>query len=436
MNNKISALKNDLAKLAFANKHQQKEFQPGETHIPVTGKFFGPEEITAAIEASIDFWLTAGPYTEKFERELKNLIGVRSAHMVNSGSSANLLAVSCLTSDKLGKRKLLPGDEVITAAVGFPTTVSPIIQNQLIPVYVDIDIPTYVPSIETILSAISSKTKAIILAHTLGNPPEIKKLMEICKEKDIWLIEDSCDALGGEFDGKSLGSFGDLATFSFYPAHQITTGEGGAVVTNVAILKPLIESFRDWGRDCWCLPGCDNTCAKRYSWQLGELPEGYDHKYTYSHLGYNLKSGDIQAAIGSVQLSRLHSFVELRRANWNYYSERLKDLEEFLILPMATPMSNPSWFGYCVTLRDTSPVDRKKVIEILDAANIGTRFLFGGNLLRQPAFLGTPSRVPFELNNSDKVMNDTFWLGVWPGISFQMIDFVSETLHRVFKEIK
>ena len=436
MSRDIEAIIFDLAKTALAENHAPKPFVPQKVHIPVSGKYFGHEEIAAALRSSADFWLTAGPYTEKFERELKNLVGARSAHMVNSGSSANLIAISSLTSEKLGDRKLSPGDEVITAAVGFPTTVSPIIQNGLVPVYVDIDIPTYVPSIEAIENAFSAKTKAVILAHTLGNPPEMNRLSEICKERNIWLIEDSCDALGGKYDGRALGSFGDMATLSFYPAHHITTGEGGAVLANSAIFKPIIESFRDWGRDCWCMPGCDNTCAKRYSWNLGSLPEGYDHKYTYSHLGYNLKSGDIQAAIGSVQLNRLNQFIEVRRRNWAYYNELLGDLEDFLILPKETNLSETSWFGYCITLRDTSPIKRNHLISILEQANVGTRFLFGGNLLKQPAFVNTPRRISGELVNSDKVMNDSFWIGVWPGISNVMIEYISEVLHTAFGDFR
>ena len=436
MSRDIEAIIFDLAKTALAENHAPKPFVPQKGHIPVSGKYFGHEEIAAALRASADFWLTAGPYTEKFERELKNLIGARSAHMVNSGSSANLIAISSLTSEKLGDRRLSPGDEVVTAAVGFPTTVSPIIQNGLVPVYVDIDIPTYVPSIEAIENAFSAKTKAVILAHTLGNPPEMNRLSEICKERNIWLIEDSCDALGGKYDGRALGSFGDMATLSFYPAHHITTGEGGAVLANSAIFKPIIESFRDWGRDCWCMPGCDNTCAKRYSWNLGSLPEGYDHKYTYSHLGYNLKSGDIQAAIGSVQLNRLNQFIKVRRRNWAYYNELLGDLEDFLILPKETNLSETSWFGYCITLRDTSPIKRNQLISILEKANVGTRFLFGGNLLKQPAFANTPRRISGELVNSDKVMNDSFWIGVWPGISNVMIEYISEVLHTAFGDFR
>jgi len=434
MDKDLLELIDNLAKTSFDLKHKPQIFRPGSTHIPVTGKIFGFEEIAAAITASTDFWLTSGPFTTQFERALKTLVGVRSAHMVNSGSSANLIAVSSLTSTKLHEEKLYPGDEIITAAVGFPTTVNPILQNGLIPVYVDVEIPTYVPSIEAIENAISSKTKAIILAHTLGNPPDLEKLTELCKKRDLWLIEDSADGLGGEFNGIPLGSFGDMATFSFYPAHHITTGEGGAVLSKSARLAPIIESFRDWGRDCWCLPGCDNTCAKRFEWQLGGLPEGYDHKYTYTHIGYNLKSGDVQAAIGLAQLKRLKSFVDLRRRNWAYYNELLSDLDEFIIRPVASPSSNPSWFGYCITLRDSCPVNRRKIIQKLDDAKIGTRLLFGGNLLRQPAFIDTPRRVATELINSDKIMNDTFWLGVWPGVTLEMIEYISEVIHQALKK--
>jgi CDP-4-dehydro-6-deoxyglucose reductase, E1 len=434
MDKELFELIENLAKTSFDLKHKPQMFRPGLTQIPVTGKIFGFEEIAAAITASTDFWLTSGPFTVQFERELKTLIGVRSAHMVNSGSSANLIAISSLTSTKLHEEKLHPGDEVITAAVGFPTTVNPILQNGLIPVYVDVEIPTYVPTIEAIENAISSKTKAIILAHTLGNPPDLEKLTELCKKRNLWLIEDSADGLGGEFNGMPLGSFGDMATFSFYPAHHITTGEGGAVLSKSARLGPIIESFRDWGRDCWCLPGCDNTCAKRFDWQFGGLPEGYDHKYTYTHIGYNLKSGDVQAAIGLAQLKRLKSFVDLRRRNWAYYNELLSDLDEFIIRPVASPLSKPSWFGYCITLRDSSPVNRRKIIQKLDDAKIGTRLLFGGNLLRQPAFINTPRRVATELINSDKIMNDTFWLGVWPGVTLKMIEYISEVIHQALEK--
>jgi len=320
----------------MAAKHAAQRFIPGETSIPVTGKVFGAQELTAAVEASLDFWLTSGPYTEKFESRFAKTVGMRHAFMVNSGSSANLLALTALTSPKIGENRLAAGDEVLTVAAGFPTTVTPILQNNLVPVYVDVDLETYVVSEAALESAIGPRTRAIMMAHTLGNPFNLELVERLAKKHNLWVIEDSCDALGGTYNGKNLGTFGDLSTFSFYPAHHITTGEGGAVLIKKAAHKTIVESFRDWGRDCWCAPGCDNTCLKRYEWQLGELPEGYDHKYTYSHIGYNLKSGDIQAAIGLAQLDRLESFVELRRRNWKYLRDGFADLEEYFFLPRAT----------------------------------------------------------------------------------------------------
>ena len=396
----------------------------GETSIPVTGKVFGAEELRAATKASLDFWLTSGPYTEQFESRLAKFVGMRHAFMVNSGSSANLLALSSLTSRIHGERALKPGDEVITVAAGFPTTVTPILQNGLVPVYVDVDPETYVALDEQIAAAIGPKTKAVMMAHTLGNPFNLDFVQELTKKHNLWLIEDSCDGLGGTYRGQNLGTFGDLSTFSFYPAHHITTGEGGAVLIKKVSHKRIVESFRDWGRDCWCAPGCDNTCLKRYEWTLGELPEGYDHKYTYSHLGYNLKSGDIQAAIGLAQLDRLDSFIELRRRNWAYLSTGLKDLDEFFILPKATENSDPSWFGFALTVKQNSPKTRNQIVQELNEKKIGTRLLFGGNLLRQPAFMGTPRRVMGDLVNTDRVMNDTFWLGVWPGLTSEMLDYM------------
>ena len=422
-----------LAELAMDKLHSPKKFIPGESHIPVTGKVFGKPEIEAAVQASLEFWLTAGHFTEDFERALAQTVGMRSAHMVNSGSSANLVALSSLTSNKLGDRQILPGDEVITVAAGFPTTVTPILQNNLIPVYVDVDLSTYVAIPEQIESALSPKTKAIMMAHTLGNPFDINFVMNFAKKNNLWVIEDSCDALGGLYDGKKIGSFGDLSTLSFYPAHHITTGEGGAVLARKAILKPLIESFRDWGRDCWCLPGCDNTCLKRFEWQLGTLPDGYDHKYTYSHLGYNLKSGDIQAAIGLKQLDKLPDFVSKRQDNWKYLSEGLLDLQEYFMLPRATDNSEPSWFGFALTITKSAGFDRNTLINFLNKRNIGTRLLFGGNLLRQPAFQGTPARQISNLENTDEIMNSTFWLGVWPGLQKPMLDYILESLHDFVK---
>jgi CDP-6-deoxy-D-xylo-4-hexulose-3-dehydrase len=351
--------------------------------------------------------------------------------MVNSGSSANLLALSSLTSPAHGDRALKPGDEVITVAAGFPTTVTPIIQNGLMPVYVDVDPETYIAIDEQLEAAISPKSRAIMMAHTLGNPFNLDLVARLAEKHNLWVIEDSCDALGGTYKGQNLGTFGDLATFSFYPAHHITTGEGGAVVVKKVIHKRVVESFRDWGRDCWCAPGCDNTCLKRYEWTLGTLPEGYDHKYTYSHLGYNLKSGDIQAAIGLAQLDRLDSFIELRRRNWQYLSNGFKGLEEFLLLPKASENSEPSWFGFALTVKPASPKSRNQIVQELNDKKIGTRLLFGGNLLRQPAFINTPRRVVGDLKNTDIVMKDTFWIGVWPGLTLPMLDYMIETLHKI-----
>jgi len=416
----------------YIKRHPKQKFIPGKTSIPVTGKFFGVEEIEFVIQAGLDFWLTSGPFSEEFESRFAKLVGMRHAFMVNSGSSANLVALSALTSPKLGDRRLVPGDEVLTVAAAFPTTVTPILQNNLVPVYVDVDIETYVANESQLEEAISPRTKAIMMAHTLGNPFNLDLVENLAKKHNLWVIEDSCDGLGGTYRDKYLGSFGDFSTFSFYPAHHITTGEGGAVLVKKAAHKVIVESLRDWGRDCWCAPGCDNTCLKRYEWKLGDLPEGYDHKYTYSHLGYNLKSGDIQAAIGLAQLERLDGFVEKRRNNWQYLYSHLKSWEEFLILPKATEHSDPSWFGFAITVRNNAPFSRNDVVRFLNENKIGTRLLFGGNLLRQPAFIGTPRRVVSDLNNSDIVMNDTFWIGVWPGLTQQMLDYVVDSFHTLF----
>lgn len=413
--------------------HKKEVFIPGVSHIPVTGKVFDKDEISSAIRACLEFWLTSGPYTQEFQKRLAKRTGVRHAMMVNSGSSANLLAVSALLSNKLGDRRLNPGDEIITVAAGFPTTVAPILQNNLVPVYVDVDLSTYVANIELIEGAISNKTSAIFMAHTLGNPFPLKSVIEIAKKHNLFLIEDACDALGGLYDERPLGSFGDMSTLSFYPAHHITTGEGGAVLTNRPIFKPILESIRDWGRDCWCEPGCDNSCFKRYNWNLGELPEGYDHKYTYSHLGYNLKSGDIQAAIGLAQLEKLDGFVNIRRDNWETLRKLLSDLEEHFILPMPSELSKPAWFGFALTIRPNSKLNRKDLVTKLNSKGIGTRLLFGGNLLRQPAFLNTPRRVYGNLENTDLIMNNTFWIGVWPGISNQELEYMSDCLHKAVK---
>ncbi len=431
MESELEQAFSELAESAFRTMHPRSEFIAGQTNIPVTGKVFGVPEILAAMQSSAEFWLTSGPYSLDFESRFAKVVGMRHAFMVNSGSSANLVALSALTSPKLGDRALRPGDEVITVAAGFPTTVSPILQNGLIPVYLDVDLATYVAKEEELEAAISPRTRAIMMAHTLGNPFNLDLVARLAEKHDLWVIEDSCDGLGGTYKGKTLGSFGDLSTFSFYPAHHITTGEGGAVLTRKASMKPIVESFRDWGRDCWCAPGCDNTCLKRYDWTLGELPAGYDHKYTYSHLGYNLKSGDIQAAIGLAQLDRLPDFIDARRKNWLYLLDGLRELEEFLIMPTPTEGSDPSWFGFALTLRDSSPTSRNNLVQELNQKKIGTRLLFGGNLLRQPAFIGTPRRVIGDLRNTDLVMNDTFWIGVWPGLTIPMLDYMIENLYVI-----
>lgn len=426
----LEELLHRAATVSMQKNHPPQLFIAGESPVPVTGKVFGPEEILAGFTAVSEFWLTAGPHTINFERKLSKLVGARHAFMVNSGSSANLVALSSLTSARLKDKRLKPGDEVITVAAGFPTTVTPIIQNSLVPVYVDVDLGTYVANEDALRGAIGPRTKAIMMAHTLGNPFNLDLVKELAEEHDLWVIEDSCDALGGTYKKQNIGSFGDLSTLSFYPAHHMTTGEGGAVLTSSPALKPLIESFRDWGRDCWCAPGYDNTCFKRFDWQLGELPAGYDHKYIYSHLGYNLKSGDIQAAIGLAQLERVGNFTLQRKSNWQYLQENLSSLQEFLILPEPTEHSSPSWFGFALTIRPGTKLSRNALIAFLQERKIGTRLLFGGNLLRQPAFQDTPRRVYGELINTDMVMNQTFWVGVWPGITKQMLDYVISSIQE------
>jgi len=423
-----------VSERAIEELHEPSKFIPGESKIPVSGKVFDSQEIMSAIKASAEFWLTGGKTTENFERALSKVFGVRSASMCNSGSSANLIAVSALTSPSLGNRALKPGDEVITVAAGFPTTVAPIIQNRLVPVFVDVDLETLSPNLDEIRLAISEKTKAIIFAHALGNPFDLEGVTKICKDNNLWLIEDCCDALGTTYKGRHVGSFGDISTVSFYPAHHITTGEGGAVLTKHAKLKPIIESFRDWGRDCWCLPGCDNTCAKRFEWDFPKLPEGYDHKYIYSHIGYNLKSGEIQAAIGLAQLEKLEKFIKQRKENWNFLHRGLSHLTEYLILPKANEDSDPSWFGFALTVRDKSPQSRNELVKYLDNLGIQTRLFFAGNLTKQPGFKAIESRSVSELAITDQVMTSTFWLGVWPGLTHEMLEYVVSSVCAFFTE--
>jgi CDP-6-deoxy-D-xylo-4-hexulose-3-dehydrase len=407
-------------------------FEAGKTVVPPAGKVIGSKEMELMVEASLDGWLTTGRFNDLFEARLAKFIGVKHLITVNSGSSANLIAFSALTSPKLGDRAIKPGDEVIGVAAGFPTTVNPILQFGAVPVFVDVDIPTYNIDPAKVEAAISSKTKAIMLAHTLGNPYNLEVIVALCKKHKLWLIEDCCDALGSTYDGKNLGTFGDIGTVSFYPAHHITMGEGGAVFTNNDDLKMIAESFRDWGRDCYCAPGKDNTCGKRFCWKLGTLPQGYDHKYTYSHLGYNLKITDMQAACGLAQLDRLEEFVAARKRNFAYLKNRLKSCEEFLVLPEATPNSDPSWFGFLLTLRPEANVNRVDLLTYLDQYKIGTRLLFAGNLTRQPYMVGRNYRVSGELTNTERVMNDTFWIGVYPGLTEEMLNFVCEKLEAFF----
>ncbi len=409
-------------------------FRPGETSVPVSGRVFCDEDLAALVDASLDFWLTTGRYAAEFEPKFAETVGARFAALTNSGSSANLLAISCLTSPSLGDRRLRPGDEVITIAAGFPTTLNPIIQNGLTPVFVDIAVPTYNVDASQLDAALTERTRAVILAHTLGNPFDLAAVTAFTKDHGLWLIEDCCDALGATYGGHAVGTFGDLATFSFYPAHHITMGEGGAVVTDSPELKKLVESFRDWGRDCWCPPGKDNTCGRRFDWKLGELPFGYDHKYTYSEIGYNLKVTDMQAAVGVSQLRKLAEFVEARRRNFQFLTKCLRDLEEFFILPEATPNSDPSWFGYPISVRPGAPMTRHQMLRRLDEAKIGTRLLFGGNLTRQPAYRGIAHRTVGDLPNSDFVMNQLFWIGVYPGLTEAMLEYVSSVLHACCKE--
>lgn len=410
----------------------EKKFVPGVTPIPASGKLIGAPEIENMVHASLDGWLTTGRHNKLFEATLGNFLGVEHVLTVNSGSSANLVAFSTLTSSKLGERAIKPGDEVISVAAGFPTTVNPIIQFGAIPVFVDVDLETHNIDTSKLEKAIGPKTKAIMLAHSLGNPFDLETVCKMCEKYGLWLVEDCCDALGAKYNNKMVGTFGDISTLSFYPAHHITMGEGGAVFTNNTELKQIAESFRDWGRDCYCPPGEDNTCNKRFCWKLGDLPQGYDHKYTYSHLGYNLKITDMQAACGLAQLSRLDHFIERRNANFQYLREGLASLEQYLHLPVATPNSEPSWFGFPINLKESAGVDRVDLLKFLDEHKIGTRLLFAGNLTRQPYMLGQKFRVSENLVNSDRVMNQTFWLGVFPALHKEHLDFVIEKMESFF----
>jgi len=405
--------------------HKKDDFIPGISNIPYAGRIYDEKELISLVDSALDFWLTAGRFAKQFEKEFADFLGVKHCLLTNSGSSANLLAVSALTSPTLKEKQLKPGDEVITVAAGFPTTVNPIIQNNLIPVFIDVNLGTYNIQYDKIEDAISERTKAIFIAHTMGNPFNLDAVMEIVKKHNLWLIEDNCDALGSKYNGKYTGTFGHIATFSFYPPHHMTMGEGGALVTNDTKLKRLIESFRDWGRDCWCEPGCDNSCGKRFAWQLGELPFGYDHKYIYSHIGYNLKVTDMQAAIGVEQLKKLPSFIEARKRNFKLLYDTLKKYDEYFILPEIEKGADPSWFGFLLTVREGTGFTKNEIVRYLEENKIATRMLFAGNITRHPSFRDVKYKISGNLLNTDCIMNDTFWIGVYPGLTQEMFEYIT-----------
>ncbi len=421
----------------YFDSRPQAAFVPGETYIPPSGKVMDADDCAHLIDASLDMWLTAGRYADQFEEELAVKFGRRYSKLTVSGSAANLLAFACLTSWKLGDRRIKPGDEVITVAAGFPTTVSPIVQYGCIPVFVDVDLDTHNVDVDLLEAAITDKTRAVMIAHSLGNPFDVARVAALCKQHKLWLIEDCCDAFGAYVGGRHVGTFGDVATLSFYPAHHITMGEGGAVLVDSPHLAKIAESFRDWGRDCYCKPGMDNTCNKRFGWRLGQLPKGYDHKYTYSHVGYNLKVSDMQAAVGVSQLKKLDRFVERRRENFAAieHALRARGLDRYYHLPVATPGTEPSWFGYLLTVRDGAGVDRNMLTRMLEDRKVGTRMLFAGNLTKQPAFQDVNYRIHGTLTNTDKIMNDSFWIGVWPGIDEPRIAYMADTLLGLTEEL-
>lgn len=423
----------DLTKNYYQKTHSPKKFISGKTVVPVSGKVFDETELQLLISSSLDFWLTSDRFNKEFEKNLSNFLNSSFVLTTNSGSSANLLAISALKSKELGQRSLNDGDEVITVAAGFPTTVNPIIQNNLVPVFIDVKLGTYAIDETKIENAITKKTKAIMLAHTLGNTFNLNYVKELCKKYNLWLIEDCCDALGTTYENKHVGSFGDIGTLSFFPAHHITMGEGGAVFTDNPLLKKIIESIRDWGRDCFCAPGKSNTCGKRFDWKLGELPEGYDHKYTYSNLGYNLKITDMQASVGLGQLKKISTFVSVRKENFSYLKNELKEFEKYLILPEPTPKSKPSWFGFPITVKESAPFSKNDLVNFLASKLIDTRPLFAGNITKQPYFKNIPYRVVGNLENTDLIMNNTFWIGVFPGLTVEMMQHVIDTVRDFIK---
>lgn len=432
-NEKIKRLKQDIfdkVKEYYLLAHKKNEFIQGKSNIPYAGRVYDERELISIVDSALDFWLTAGRFAKQFEKEFAEFLGVKHCLLTNSGSSANLLAVSALTSPNLGEKQLKPGDEVITVAAGFPTTVNPIIQNNLIPVFIDVNLGTYNIQYDKIEDAMSDRTKAIFIAHTMGNPFNLGAVMDIVQKHDLWLVEDNCDALGSKYNGKFTGTFGHIATFSFYPPHHITMGEGGALVTNDVRLKKLIESYRDWGRDCWCEPGCDNSCGKRFGWQLGELPFGYDHKYIYSHIGYNLKITDMQAAIGVEQLKKLPSFIEARKRNFKLLYYALKKYEKYFILPEIEKGADPSWFGFLLTVREDAGFTKNDIVNYLENNKIATRMLFAGNIIHHPSFGNVKYRTFGDLTNTDRIMNNTFWIGVYPGLTDEMITFILDVFDK------
>ena len=436
-NDESSNLRKNILELVIEYSkisHKKKDFVPGKTMIPVSGKVFDETELQFLVSSSLDFWLTSDRFNREFEKKISEFLNSTFILTTNSGSSANLLAISALKSTELGKRSLNDGDEVITVAAGFPTTVNPIIQNNLIPVFVDVKLGSYVIDETRIENAISDKTKAIMLAHTLGNPFNLKYIKELCKKYNLWLIEDCCDALGSTYDDKHVGYFGDIGTLSFFPAHHITMGEGGAVFTDNPLLKKIMESIRDWGRDCFCAPGKNNTCGKRFEWKMGELPEGYDHKYTYSHLGYNLKITDMQAAVGLGQLTKLSEFIQTRQENFSYLKNELEQFKKYLILPESTPKSKPSWFGFPITVKESAPFSKNDLVNFLSSKLIDTRPLFAGNITKQPYFTNTSYRVVGNLKNTDLIMYNTFWIGVFPGLTKEMLEYILSQFNVFIKK--
>lgn len=419
-----------VKELYILRENQKDDFVLGQSYIPYAGRVYDEKEIISLVDSALDFWLTSGRFAKQFETEFAEFLGVKHCLLTNSGSSANLLAISALTSPKLGEKRLKPGDEVITVAAAFPTTVNPIIQNNMIPVFLDVDLGSYNIQVDKIEGAISDKTRAIFLAHTLGNPFNVKAVMQIAEKYDLWVIEDNCDALGSKYNGQYTGTFGHIATFSFYPPHHITMGEGGAIVTNDNQLKRLIESFRDWGRDCWCEPGCDNNCGKRFEWQLGDLPFGYDHKYIYSHIGYNLKLTDMQAAIGVEQLKKLPSFIEARKRNFEMLYDGLKRYDDYFILPEIASEAESSWFGFLLTIREDAGFTKDDIVKYLEGHKIATRMLFAGNITKHPCFDDVKYRICGDLVNTDRVMKYTFWIGVYPGLTKEMLEYICKMIEE------